>query len=204
MMSMLALLAQLFAVALFGCGDDDPGGDSDAAADSDSDTDTDTDIDGDTDADSDTDTTQEECAFDCLSQAACDLENGTVYEQMVCESGTVCCDLGEDTDTISDYWQDGVCPPTETGYPASADCKDIVYEGCCDEEGRVIWCYNNLLYCQDCAAEDKVCTWATSPYGDHEYYACRDEYGGSDPSGVFPENCDGTWPDIDGGPDSGE
>jgi hypothetical protein len=56
----------------------------------------------------------------------------------------------------------------------------------------------------DCEAEGKVCTWAAAPYADQEYYACRQEYAGPDPSGVFPENCDGTWPDIDGGPDSGE
>jgi hypothetical protein len=80
-----------------------------------------------------------------------------------------------------DYWTDGTC--NGPGEPSSASCDDVGYAGCCDAEGRVIWC-DGSLYCIDCAALDPACGWSSDGY-----YDCATE-GGADPAGAHPIDCD--------------
>lgn len=71
--------------------------------------------------------------------------------------------------------------------PSSPDCSmfpEIGYVGCCDSEGRSVWCDQGALYCVDCENEGPSCGW--SPFGG--YYDCGTE-GGADPSGQYQFDC---------------
>ncbi len=122
------------------------------------DTDTDTDTDADTDADSDSD-------------ADGDTDTGEDTDT----------DTGTDTDTEDeeDYWEDGAC---NNGLSAN-ECRNITFEGCCDDRGNVVWCQNEvkqLLYCRIC---ESSCGWSAS----HSYYTCEEQ--GEDPLGEHPIEC---------------
>ncbi len=63
-------------------------------------------------------------------------------------------------------------------------CGGETYEGRCSGD-TAIWCENNQIQSQDCAAEGKVCVFDS----DKSYYACRE-----DQSQQPPDNCQGeTW-----------
>ena len=70
-------------------------------------------------------------------------------------------------------------------------CGDITYEGCC-EGGIVKWCEDGAIQEVDCVnnaqSPGPTCGWAES----EGYYWCNET--GADPSGTFPENCDGCEP----------
>jgi len=87
---------------------------------------------------------------------------------------------------------DGVCEessgPVEClglEIPSSDDCMGLGYEGCCDEQGRVLWCQDGALFCIDCTQGEGSCGWKG------EFYDCGTD-GSEDPTGAFPIFCDGT------------
>jgi hypothetical protein len=122
---------------------------------------------GDTDADSD---------LDIDTDADSDSDSG---------SDT---DADSDTNPLGDFWEDGYCGDYAHGVPASLDCDGIGYEGCCDDEGRSIWCEQQMLWCRDCPAEQMYCSWMETYYG-LAYYDCDTTDWGPDPSGNHPEDC---------------
>jgi len=63
-------------------------------------------------------------------------------------------------------------------------CNGLTYEGCCDPEGRMLYCDGGKIYCADCAAEDPQCGW----HPDDGWYDCGSS-GGEDPSGQYPKEC---------------
>ena len=154
--------------------------------------DTETSVDGDTDTDADTDT---DSSSDADIDADTDIDTETVTSSDIDADTDVDADMDADTDTDvdadadtdsdTDYWATGYCPGPEA--IASLDCRDVVFVGCCDTEGRAIWCgaNNDGLHCQDCPSVSQVCTWTT----DGNYYACRSQYVGPDPSGTYPIDC---------------
>jgi uncharacterized protein (TIGR03382 family) len=80
--------------------------------------------------------------------------------------------------------------------PSAASCPPgLTYEGCCDTEGRVIYCDEGELFCIDCKqnedAADQVCGWLD------EYYECGGS--GEDPAGKNPMQCKAA-PSEDTGP----
>jgi hypothetical protein len=96
-----------------------------------------------------------------------------------------------DTDTGPDYWVDGYCPEPVDGKEqrVSGDCNEVPYQGCCDDNGNVIYCYNNDLYCKPCAPQ-YVCSWYTGDTDLKEpYYWCTADDNGADTAGTFPQSC---------------
>ncbi len=63
-------------------------------------------------------------------------------------------------------------------------CSGIDSVGCCDSQGRVLWCQSGDLYCIDCAGAFPACGW-----NDSGYYDCGQGPGTSDPSGAHPPSC---------------
>ena len=113
-----------------------------------------------------------------------------------------------DTDPAGtiDYWIDGYCPGSST--KASDDCKNIPFEGCCNEKGSLLYCNNTAknsdergLYCLECAKNSKnnSCSWNS----DTKYYSCTSEYFGEDPSGDHPIGCQQNDHDTDSDSDTG-
>ncbi len=61
--------------------------------------------------------------------------------------------------------------------------------GCCDPQGRVLYCVGADLYCIDCAGSFPVCGWApTGPGASTGTYDCGTT-GGADPSGAHAKAC---------------
>jgi hypothetical protein len=108
-----------------------------------------------------------------------------------------------DTNPQGDFWVDGYCGDCQNEVPASLDCNGIGLEGCCDDQGRNIWCEQELLWCRDCAAEQMFCSWMESYYG-LAYYNCDAVDWGPDTSGQFPEDCDEVSGDDAGPHDAGQ
>ncbi len=79
------------------------------------------------------------------------------------------------------------------GTPSASTCPDsLIFEGCCDNWGRIVWCEAGFLYCSDCAADPsptRQCGWLLYDNRGRpaNYYACGGQ--GADPSGAFPLNC---------------
>jgi hypothetical protein len=71
--------------------------------------------------------------------------------------------------------------PNQSSYPY---CGDIESAGCCDIQGRVLWCENGSLYCQDCNQGMLECGWKEQ----QNMYDCLTE-GEEDPDGQHPKNC---------------
>ncbi len=72
--------------------------------------------------------------------------------------------------------------------PSGSDCMDTTYEGCCDDQGRAIWCDGGQLFCIDCATNNPECGWS-----DAGFYDCGSD-GSGDPTGTFPKDCVGCDP----------
>lgn len=97
-------------------------------------------------------------------------------------------DTDTDTGTGGDYWEDGTCngDPDQGADPSSTDCNGLTFEGCCDEQGNVVWCVNELLGCFNCDADGEgPCGWDLA----NSFYNC--DGSGVDPSGENPFNCPG-------------
>jgi hypothetical protein len=75
--------------------------------------------------------------------------------------------------------------------PSAATCGSVKDVGCCDDQGRVVYCENNLLYCFDCnqnALTDP--SQATCGWNMVQQFAGYDCGGnGADPSGRNPLEC---------------
>ncbi len=90
------------------------------------------------------------------------------------------------SEQVGDYWEDGACFGDSPNPPSSPDCNGVTFEGCCDEEAKVIWCEDEVLYCVDCPSEHEIdCGWSST----ESYYGCSDEPGGEDPSAEHPIEC---------------
>jgi len=76
-------------------------------------------------------------------------------------------------------------------------CSGIDNAGCCDTQGRVLWCQGGDLYCIDCAGTFPACGW-----NDSGYYDCGQDAGSSDPSGEHPPICAGGCPPTCAGKDT--
>ena len=63
-------------------------------------------------------------------------------------------------------------------------CAGVADAGCCDIQGRALWCDGGDLYCLDCNDGFPACGWNT--YG---YYGCGQTAGSQDPSGQHPISC---------------
>lgn len=86
---------------------------------------------------------------------------------------------------LADYPDDCLGMDAASG----TDCMGLTYEGCCDLEGRLVWCDNNQLYCLPCPDNSdpsgQSCGWSA----DAGFYDC----GAStepDPTGEFPRDCE--------------
>ena len=91
-------------------------------------------------------------------------------------------------DPGGDYWKDGYCGDFENEVPASLDCREIAFEGCCDQGDKALWCERGMLFCRDCPKEELFCSWMGTYYG-LSYYDCDSTDWGADPSGDHPEDC---------------
>jgi len=106
-------------------------------------------------------------------------------------------DTDADTDADGDYFEDGYCGDFGNSIPASTTCGPMAslgMIGCCDAEGRTIWCDGGQLWCIDCANSNSYCGWSD----EYEWYDCgvdEEQYG--DPSGTYPYYCPQTDPDTD-------
>ncbi len=114
-------------------------------------------------------------------------------------------DSDSDTNLAGDYWDDGYCGNYGNGVPASMDCNGVpeMKPGCCDADGKALWCEGNLLWCIDCAGNGMICTW----FAESDWYECLvDETEPmEDPSGTAPYYCDGTpLHEPDAGADAGD
>ncbi|GEM_PF-2908305 len=67
--------------------------------------------------------------------------------------------------------------------PSAPFCGSYTEPGCCDDQGRVVWCEAGELYCIDCPSQDTTCGWLA----EKGFYDC--EQTGGDPSGTYPQNC---------------
>jgi len=80
--------------------------------------------------------------------------------------------------------------------PSAKTCPEGLTDvGCCDN-GRVVFCYQEQLWCMDCALDGNVCGWYPGdwlyPPG---YYCAPQEYlDPEDPSGQYPVHCPGAGP----------
>ncbi|MBM4356338.1 MAG: hypothetical protein FJ109_21525, partial [Deltaproteobacteria bacterium] len=75
---------------------------------------------------------------------------------------------------------------------SASDCSAVdglTFEGCCDQDGRLVWCDFDGLYCIDCAGLNPECGWSA----DAGFYDCGTG-GGEDPSGDNPKECAGCDP----------
>ncbi|MFH1532963.1 MAG: SMP-30/gluconolactonase/LRE family protein, partial [Pseudomonadota bacterium] len=79
----------------------------------------------------------------------------------------------------------------------SGSCADVDNVGCCDTQGRILWCQGGDLYCIDCAGTFPSCGWNSGGY-----YDCGQGAGTSDPSGQHPPTCAGGCPPTCAGKDS--
>ncbi len=79
----------------------------------------------------------------------------------------------------------------------SGSCGGVDNAGCCDTQGRVLWCQGGDLYCIDCAWTFPSCGWNANGY-----YDCGQGAGTSDPSGDHPPTCVGGCPPSCAGKDS--
>ncbi len=69
--------------------------------------------------------------------------------------------------------------------PSLPDCPPgVTYQGCCDSEGRVVYCQAGKFLCLDCASLSPTCGWTPG-----KNYNCGTD-GTPDPSGVFSPVCD--------------
>ncbi len=76
--------------------------------------------------------------------------------------------------------------------PSAPDCSAIdglEYAGCCDSDGRLVWCDVDGLYCIDCAGLNPECGWSV----DAGFYDCGTD-GSEEPSGTAPKDCAGCDP----------
>jgi hypothetical protein len=95
-------------------------------------------------------------------------------------------DPGDSSDTDSDLPDEpddvqclGMVVPMYYGCPIVDS-----FAGCCDEQGRLIWCQDGDTYCWDCVGHDQPeCGW------DEGFGAYDCGAGGGDPSGEFPFAC---------------
>jgi len=69
--------------------------------------------------------------------------------------------------------------------PSGNDCQGLNYEGCCDSEGRLLYCDQDQLFCIDCG-QNPTCGWNAQG----KYYDCGTN-GAEDPSGSNPIACGG-------------
>ena len=70
--------------------------------------------------------------------------------------------------------------------PSGGDCGDVIFEGCCDDQNRTLWCDDGELFCLDCGAQEAFCGWMVDI---NEWYGCMDSDTGADPSGTYPLEC---------------
>lgn len=67
--------------------------------------------------------------------------------------------------------------------PSGASCGSYDETGCCDSQGRVVFCYENQLYCGDCIGLDAAsCGWNA----EYAYYDCGTDGLEGDSSMVCP------------------
>ena len=74
------------------------------------------------------------------------------------------------------------------GEPSGTSCAGTGAIGCCDDQGRVVWCQGGMLYCHDCRSNPdghRTCGWRAADGG--AGYDCGGD--GADPTGVFPLAC---------------
>jgi len=153
------------------------------------------------------------CAEDCVCEDGESCFKGECCTPS-CE-GKECGDDGCGGDTCGTCGeglgcQDGVCVefqgPVEClgmGEPSAPDCGGVVFEGCCDDLGRVLFCDGGALFCIDCSLGEGECGWKP----DAGFYDCGTPDGAEDPTGEFPKSCFGDIPVAecgDGTCDAGE
>lgn len=63
-------------------------------------------------------------------------------------------------------------------------CNGLDLAGCCDSQGRTLYCSSGKVYCVDCEAVDPQCGWVW----ENAWYDCGTA-GGEDPSGNNPKLC---------------
>ena len=115
------------------------------------------------------------CVPNCTNKECGDDGCGGICGQ--CLSGDIC--------------QNGECTPAVgldeckgTTEPSYSYCAGIDYVGCCDGQGRVLWCEGGALYCIDCQQANPQCGWQAQ----EGYYDCGTT-GGGDPTGDHPKQC---------------
>ena len=91
------------------------------------------------------------------------------------------CEDGQCKDLLDELL--GICHGR--GIATAAGCPPWLGEaGCCDAEGRAVWCYEGHVYCHDCVMEGPVCGWSNG-YGG---YRCNTS-GKQNPYGQNPMEC---------------
>jgi len=85
------------------------------------------------------------------------------------------------------------CKGSQT--PSADDCGSLPPSGgCCDSDGRLWACVNDVAYCLNCIGLNPQCGWNAN----FSYYDCGTD-GGTDPAGIMPKWCgDGCFPDCQG------
>lgn len=135
-----------------------------------------------------------DCTPDCTGKECGD--NGCGGSCGECGTGLTC-----SANQCIGYPDD--CVDFQTG-PSLTYCPDGASDaGCCDADGRVVWCEDEQMFCIDCAGNDMQCGWRDSEgYYDCGYLASEDETEevllNEDPSGTNPRDCDFCVPVCDG------
>ena len=93
-----------------------------------------------------------------------------VLGSLLCASATAAADYPDDCPGLVD--------------PAGECLDGLTYEGCCDDQGRLVWCEDGLLFCIDCTAADIQCGWSAVA----GFYDCGNPPE-EDPSGQNPIDC---------------
>ena len=70
--------------------------------------------------------------------------------------------------------------------PSGGACGDVGFVGCCDGQGRAVWCKDAALYCVNCPNAGMFCGWML---GVGDWYGCMSDPTGPDPSGEAPLLC---------------
>jgi hypothetical protein len=81
----------------------------------------------------------------------------------------------------------GMKPSAESCPPA------LTFDGCCDDQGRAVYCQGGKLYCLDCPGLSPSCGWNPG-----KGYNCGTD-GGPDPSGIYSPTCNLCEPPCEGG-----
>ena len=80
--------------------------------------------------------------------------------------------------------------------PSGGACGTVDFIGCCDGQGRALWCKDDALYCVNCINVGMFCGWMV---GVGDWYGCMNDPTGPDPTGEAALPCQACEPPCGAG-----